>query len=80
MFLVLAGLLGPADAWGTVDKAISDALNHEGVDFYHATDVEANPRPRGIYKKWGRTRARAFTDRITATLVGVACPLPAQQF
>ena len=68
--VVLAGLLGPADAWVTVDKAISDALNHEGVDFYHATDVEAYPRPRGIYKKWGRTRARAFTDRITATLVG----------
>jgi Protein of unknown function (DUF3800) len=66
---VLAGLLGPADAWAAVEKAISDDLNHEAVDFYHATDVEAHPRPRGKYKKWSRTRARAFTDRITAILV-----------
>jgi hypothetical protein len=68
--VVLAGLLGPADEWAAVDKAISDELKIEKAEFYHATDVEALPRPRGIYKGWGRKRARAFTDRITEILAG----------
>jgi hypothetical protein len=68
--VVLAGLLGPADDWIKLDYALSIVLKDEGADFYHATDAEATPRPRGIYRGWGKKKARGLTDQVTAIVAG----------
>jgi hypothetical protein len=61
--IVVAGYLAGAKDWAWLEKKWQAILNDEGVEFYHATDIEAEP-PRGIYKGWTRARADRLTDLV----------------
>lgn len=61
--IVVAGYVAPDRDWRRLEIKWKKVLRDEGADYYHATDIEANP-PRGIYKGWSRAKADRLTDRI----------------
>ena len=67
--VVLAGLIGPAAAWIPLDQAWLTALTDVGMPFYHATEVEGQ-RPKGVFRRLGKKKARGLTDRLTAIVDG----------
>jgi hypothetical protein len=66
--VVLAGYIATAADWTTVETGLQPVLDTDGAAFYHATDAEAEPRRRGIYKGWSRSKAhrsRSKAHRLT---------------
>lgn len=61
--IVVAGYVASKRDWRRLEIKWKKALKKEGVDYYHTTDIEADP-PRGIYQGWTRARADKLTDRI----------------
>jgi hypothetical protein len=63
--IVVAGYVARDRDWRWLEDKWKAVLKEEGADFYHTTDIEANP-PFGIYKGWSRAEADHLTDRIVA--------------
>lgn len=63
--IVVAGYVASRKDWQWLEDKWQGALDDEGVAFYHATDIEADP-PRGIYKDCTRAEADHLTDLMTS--------------
>jgi Protein of unknown function (DUF3800) len=61
--IVVGGFIATREDWSWLERKWSDVLKEEGAEYYHTTDIEADP-PRGIYKDWTRQEADHLTDRI----------------
>jgi hypothetical protein len=61
--IVVAGYVSPQRDWRRLEVKWKKVLDEEDANFYHTTDIEADP-PRGIYKGWTRAKADRLTDRL----------------
>ncbi|MGO9604795.1 MAG: DUF3800 domain-containing protein [Candidatus Binataceae bacterium] len=72
--VVVAGYVAPASDWKELERLWLEALREEGAAFYHTTDIEAQPKPRGIYRDWTREKADRLTDKVVPIAAKYAGP------
>jgi Protein of unknown function (DUF3800) len=69
--IILAGFLGPAAAWTTLEQGWLSVLTDAEVPFYHASEVQSRRPQKEEFRRLTRARRKRLTDDVTKVAADV---------